>query len=135
LKAEKSFALAMGRQPDPLSKALIDPAKALGQAHALIKKLRNEVAGHLPHEAVREALGQIAPETEGLLQMGNTAKEIHYKFALEFLGATMLRHVVYMDAEKEWNKILETTLRLGFKAIRSIDMLFVAYSRVRGFSF
>ena len=135
LKARKVFTLALGRQPDPLSKTLDDLAGALDKAHALIKKLRNEVAGHLPHEAIEEALRQIAPETKGLLQIGGNAKEIHYKFALEFLGATMLRHVVNKDAEKEWNKILKTTLQLGFKAIRSIDMLFVAYSRVKKLSF
>jgi hypothetical protein len=66
--------------------------------------------------------------------MGNKAKEIHYKFALEFVGATMLRHVEFVEAVKEWHKILKSTLQTGFKTIKPIDTLFVAYSRIRNLS-
>jgi hypothetical protein len=134
LKLNKPFVRALSRQPPSLNKALVNLSHLLNDVHSLIKKLRNEVAGHLPYEALDEALQRIAPDTECLLQMGNKAKEIHYKFALEFVGATMLRHVDFVEAEKEWHKILKATLRTGFKAIKSIDMLFVAYSRIRNLS-
>ncbi len=111
----------------------MDLSSQLNTVHSLIKKLRNEVAGHLPHEAIDKALHRIAPNTTCLLQMGNKTKEIHYKFALE-LGATMLRHVEFAEAGKEWHKILKSTLQTGFKTIQSIDALFVAYSRIRNVS-
>ncbi len=57
--------------------------------------------------------------------MGNKTKEIHYKFALELVGATMLRHVEFAEAGKEWHKILKSSLQTGFKTIQSIDALFV----------
>jgi hypothetical protein len=134
LKSKKAFVRTLSHQPAPLNKALGELSRALNEAHILIKKLRNEVAGHLPHEAIDEALKKIALDTECLVQMGNKPKEIHYKFSLEFIGATMLRHVAFPDAEKEWQSILTTTLQIGFKAIKSIDMLFVAYSRMRNLS-
>ena len=46
----------------------------------------------------------------------------------------MLRHVEFVEAEKEWHKILKSTLQTGFKTIKSIDTLFVAYSRIRDLS-
>lgn len=135
LKLNKPFVRALSRQPPALNKALMDLSRLLNTVHSLIKKLRNEVAGHLPHEAIDEALHRIAPDTNCLLQMGNKSKEIHYKFALEFVGATMLRHVEFVEAEKEWHKILKSALQTGFKTIKSIDTLFVAYSRIRNLSF
>jgi len=135
LRREKSFIRALSGQPPPLNRAFDDLTKALNRADSLIKKLRNEVAGHLPDKAFAEALDKIGSDTRGLLQMGNSAKEIHYKFSPEFLGATMLRHVAYQDVEKEWQKMCKTTLRLSFQAIRAIDTLFVAYSRIHDLSF
>lgn len=133
-KSETDFASVLSLQPAPLNGALQDLSDALEEAHTIIKKLRNEVGGHLSHQALGEALQRIAPETSCLLQMGDKAKEIHYKFALEFIGATMLRHVEFVEAENEWEDILSKTYALGFKAISSIDMLFVAYSRIRNLS-
>jgi hypothetical protein len=134
LKGKKVFVSALSRQPAPLNKALSDLSRELNKAHVLVKRLRNEVAGHLPHKAFSEALKQVATDTKCLVQMGNRAKDIHYKFSLEFIGATMLRHVEFADAEKEWKSILDTALKIGFKAINSIDMLFVAYARIRNLS-
>lgn len=134
LKLNKPFIRALSRQPPSLNKALMDLSSQLNTVHSLIKKLRNEVAGRLPHEAIDKALHRIAPDTTCLIQMGNKAKEIHYKFALELVGATMLRHVEFAEAGKEWHKILKSTLQTGFKTIKSIDALFVAYSRIRNLS-
>jgi len=130
LKQKKSFMLALTKQPYPLNGAVNKLAKALNEAHGIVKKLRNEVAGHLPQKAIEEALHVIDPATRGLLQIGDTAKEIHYKFIVEILGATMLRHVPYKDAEREWQKILKTTIELSFDALRAIDRLLASYSRI-----
>lgn len=135
LKREKHFMRNLSKQPKPLNGALKGLSNTLNRAHKVIKQLRNEVSGHLPHKAVAEALVEIEPTTEVLLQMGNTAKDIHYKFGLEFLGAIMLRHVSFQDAEKEWNTIIKTTLEVTFEAIEAIDLLFVSYSRIYGHRF
>lgn len=91
-----------------------------------------EKAAHLKDGAFEEALGKIDPDTKILFQGGNRAKDIHYKFALEFIGAIILCHA-YADPEPEWNRILKATMEVCFSAVKAIDMLFMAYAEQRGF--
>jgi len=131
IRKKKAFMQALAKQPHRLKVSFDKLASALNLVHALIRKLRNEVGGgHVSQEALEEALTITAHDTKGLLQLGDKPKELHYKFALEFIGAAMLRHVSYQDAQKEWQRILESTFELSFKAIKAIDLLFVAYSRI-----
>jgi hypothetical protein len=130
LRKEKSFMNALSQQPRDLRDAFDDLSRALLESHELIKKLRNDVAGHLSHQALHKAMEKLDQGTHVLLQMGNNAKEIHYKFALEFIGATILRDVPFEDAENEWKEIIGTTSKLSFKAIEAIDKLFVVFARI-----
>ena len=131
LKQKKEFLRDLSRQSrfnDGYEKLVTAMEKA---AH-IVKKLRNEVAAHLKDGAFEEALGKIDPDTKILFQGGNRAKDIHYKFALEFIGAVILRHA-YADPEPEWNRILKATMEVCFSAVKAIDMLFMAYAEQRGF--
>jgi hypothetical protein len=132
LRKEKLFLGSLQSQPREVRDSFNALEQAMTQSHELIKKLRNEVGGHLLHQAVVEALDKIAPETESVVQLGNRAKNIHYKFALEVLGAVMLRKVDIAHAREEWQSILHATADLSFSAIRAIDMLFMAYVNVSG---
>ncbi|MFO0774077.1 MAG: hypothetical protein U0172_05360 [Nitrospiraceae bacterium] len=134
LKMEQSFLLDLSRQPRPLSEALTDLTSSLIRAHGHIKRLRNDLAGHLQHSAIEGALHQLTPDTKGLFQIGNTWQDMHYKFALEFISAAMLRHVEFQEAEQEWRKILQATLEAGYSAIPAIDSLFFAYVQIRNLS-
>jgi hypothetical protein len=134
LKLNRRFIRVLPQEPTPLNTALKDLSKALTEAHALIKRLRNDVAGHLPHKALHKGLQQIAPDTKCLFQIGDTPRDTHFKFSLELIGATMLCHVPFKEAKNEWENTLDTILEIGFSAIRSIDALFVAYARIRDLS-
>ena len=134
MKRNSEFVEMLSRQDSPLDNSLSDLSKALTDAHTLVKRLRNDVAGHLSHEAVHTALQQITPETKCLFQIGDTPRDTHFKFALELIGATMLCHVPFKEADKEWSETLETILDIGFNAIRSIDALFIAYANIRNLS-
>jgi hypothetical protein len=134
MKRNSEFVEMLSRQDSPLDNSLSDLSKALTDAHTLVKRLRNDVAGHLSHEAVHTALQQITPETKCLFQIGDTPRDTHFKFALELIGATMLCHVPFKEADKERSETLETILGIGFNAIRSIDALFIAYANIRNLS-
>jgi hypothetical protein len=59
---------------------------------------------------------------------------MHYKFCLEFLGAIFLRKVD-KDFKEEWRRILKVTADVSFKALKAVDLLFMAYVEQRGFSY
>jgi hypothetical protein len=134
LNTDSGFVETLSQQNSPLDKSLNDLSKALTDVHALVKRLRNDVAGHLRHEIMHKALQQIAPCTKCLFQIGDTPRDTHFKFSLELIGAAMLCHVPFKEAEKEWSDTLSAILDIGFNAIRSIDRLFVAYANIRNLS-
>jgi hypothetical protein len=113
--------------------------KAINKARNLLKRLRHETAGHLDQAAFQKALTKIAADTKSLFQASDHPKRLHYRFALEFLGAIFLSGVVKeYDTktkelyEKEWRMILEMISGISFKAINAIDTLFWAYVEQRG---
>lgn len=77
------------------------------------------------------ALERIPSDTKALFQGGDAPKTVHYKFSLEFLGAIFLRRVEKKFEKEEWERILDTTCEAAFKAINTIDLLFMAYSTAR----
>jgi hypothetical protein len=108
--------------------------KPCPQSRDLLKRLSHETSGHLDEGAFKNALEKISCDTKQLFQAGRNPKTLHYKFCLEFLGAIFLCKVD-KDFEDEWGRILRTTADVSFKAIRAIDMLFMAYVQQRGFPY
>ena len=133
LKLERKFLKQLALQ-SIFHKAYTDFDKAMAQSHRLIKRLRHETAGHLDDTAFKKALERIEANTKQLFQAGESAKAIHYKFALEFIGAIFLSEAV-TDFESEWKKILKSTSEVSFKALKAIDMLFKAYVDQRWFQY
>jgi hypothetical protein len=105
--------------------------KMLGQAQKFVEGVRNDVGAHLQPSAVRDGLPNIPADTICLWQQGSSPDTIHYPFALEILGATMLRHVPLSDAQKASDDSFELMKRLGIDALNFIDALFHCYSVVR----
>jgi hypothetical protein len=131
LRSTKSFDVEFQQFLPQVQQIFGQIDQAFRDSHEQVKKARNEMGGHVKHTAVEEGLLQIAPDTKDLYQRGYTAVNIHYKFALELIGATMLRHVPYSSAKEEWKSILTRGMRLGFQAIKAIDVLFVSYVQIR----
>jgi hypothetical protein len=138
LKRKQIFMKALAKQKE-FHDAFGEFDKAIHKARNLLKRLRHETAGHLDQAAFQNALTKIAPDTQSLFQASDHPKRLHYRFALEFLGAIFLSGVVEeYDAktkelyEKEWRMILETISGVSFKAINAIDTLFGAYVEQRG---
>jgi hypothetical protein len=67
----------------------------LDEAKDQVEKMRHAVGGHLQHIDVGKGLTKLPEDTKGLFQRGNSPDTIHYKFALEILGATILRDVSF----------------------------------------
>ena len=109
-------------------------AKLLHEAQAQIIVRRNEIGGHVLESAIRDGLPKIPADTKCMLQTGCAPNKIHYKFALEFIGATMLRHVPLSSAKEEWNNIFKNVIDLGFEALDTIDTLFHCYAQIRNLS-
>lgn len=99
-----------------------------------VKDFRDDVGAHLQHKAVREGLSKISLDTKCMFQAGNSPKTIHYKFAIEIVGATFLRKVPLSSATQEWENLFDTMRDLGFKALNFVDILFYGYGRIRGLS-
>jgi hypothetical protein len=133
LKLEKQFLKALALQ-SIFHQAYLEFDKAMAKSHLLIKRLRHETAGHLDDTAFKKALEKIAQDTKQLFQSGSSPKAVHYKFALEFLGAIFLSEAS-TDFEDEWGIILKSTADVSFKALKAIDMLFMAYVKQRGFQY
>ncbi len=105
--------------------------KMLAQAQKFVEDIRNDVGAHLQPDAVKEGLPNIPADTICLYQQGSSPDTIHYPFALEILGATMLRHVPLKDAQKEFDDRFDLMKRLGIAALNFIDALVHCYSVVR----
>jgi hypothetical protein len=105
------------------------------EAYAHVKLFRDDVGGHLQHKAIRDGLLNIPNDTKCLFQEGWAPINIHYQFALEILGATMLRHVPLTEARKDWESRFPLMTRLGLDALNFVDILFQSYARVRNLSF
>lgn len=106
----------------------------MSKSRNLLGRLRHETAGHVDQQAFESALRKISSDTKQLFQVGDTPRTLHYKFCLEFLGAVFLSKAD-KDFESEWEKILKTTADVSFKAIKAMDMLFMAYVEQRGFQY
>ena len=133
LKGQAAFMKQLANQKD-FHAAFKEFDKAIYKSRDLLKRLRHETAGHLDEAAFENTLGKISPDTKQLFQGGNNAKTTHYKFCLEFLGAIFLRKVD-KDFKEEWRRILKMTADVSFKALKAVDLLFMAYVEQRGFSY
>jgi hypothetical protein len=133
LKVQEAFMKQLAKQKG-FHEAFKDFDKAMFQSRHLLKRLRHETSGHLDEGAFKNALEKISCDTKQLFQGGNSPKTLHYKFCLEFLGAIFLRQVD-KDFEEEWGRILRTTADVSFKAIKAVDLLFMAYVEQRGFQY
>lgn len=105
--------------------------RMLEQAQKFVEGVRNDVGGHLQPSAVRDGLPKIPAETICTYQQGTSPDTIHYQFALEILGATMLRHVPLSAAKKEYDDGFELMISLGVAALNFIDTLVYCYASVR----
>jgi hypothetical protein len=133
LKRQAEFMKNLSKQRD-FHTAFKDFDTAMFKARNLLKRLRHETSGHIDPQAFEWALHKIRPDTKQLFQAGDTPRNLHYKFCLEFLGAIFLREAD-KDFEVEWEKIRKTTTDVSVKAIKAVDTLFMAYVEQREFRY
>jgi len=134
LKGQKVFMQQLANQKD-FHAAFKEFDKVMSKSEELVKRLRHETSGHLDPEAFNNALERMPSDTKGLFQGGTAPKTVHYKFSIEFLGAIFLSKVEKVAEKEEWERILDTTCEAAFKAINTIDLLFMAYVQQRGFEY
>lgn len=132
IRSDKVFMTEVYKSHPKMESELDRITDAFNETHDQVKTRRNEMGGHVLHNAIRDGLSKISVDTQGLLQTGTSPNTIHYKFSAEFIGATMLRHVPAASAQEEWDGIFSKTVWLGFDALSGIDILFQSYVTVRG---
>ena len=134
IRLHKSFMAEVFKQHPRMKSELARIARLLHEAQAQINIRRNEIGGHVLHSAIQDGLPKIPADARCMLQTGCAPSKIHYKFALEFIGATMLRHVPLSSAKEERRNIFTNVIDLGFEALDTIDTVFHSYARIRDLS-
>ena len=133
LKGQAAFMKQLAKHKD-FHAAFKEFDKAISKSQDLLKRFRHETSGQLDEAAFKNALEKISGDTKQLFQDGNSPKTTHYKFCLEFLGAIFLRKVDE-DFEEEWHRIVKVTAGVSFKALKAVDLLFMAYVQQRRFPY
>lgn len=132
LDCEKQFKSKLGDVLPQVHIALNGISKKFSDSHSVMKKRRNEFGGHINSTAITEGLRRIPPDAKGIYQRGLAPVNIHYKFAIEFVGAAILRQFPLPSAEAEWENIFSEVVDLAFEALKSIDALFASYVEIKG---
>jgi hypothetical protein len=129
VNAQKRFRNALAAEPNEVRAAFESLRKELNKtSEAMLIELRNTIGAHLDRRVIQDALNDMDPRREGLIELGDIRGKIHYKFAGEFLIAILLRNVPDSQQEQKFNDILGKTANLS-RALAAIDDVVACYAR------
>jgi hypothetical protein len=90
-----------------------------------LKEIRNNTAGHIRLSAVSTTLQGLKWDTEGILDVGPTHAETHFKFASELMARLLTIHrAVEEDLRVTLERIGELT---SAKLLDAVDRIIIAY--------
>lgn len=131
LKANKDFIESLSTQPEKFRKAFEHLDEKIRAAHDFLKDIRNEVGGHVKHEAVKMALENMDMDRKALIELGPTIAESHFKFAGELIAEIILRKIPTERRETYLEEKIKMTAELT-GALHAIDIVLLAYVDSRG---
>jgi hypothetical protein len=121
LKLNPDFQEAISKQPKSLQEAFEILSNDMLTAHALIKKYRNAIGGHVKEKTIMDALCKVSPKRTGFLEADVTRRQIHLNFTSELCMAVFFDE--YPD-EEQFEKAEEIISKLKkilpFKAIGAV---------------
>jgi hypothetical protein len=131
VNAEKRFRDALASETEGTRVAFKSLKKELNKtSEDMLVELRNTIGAHLDRGAMQDALNDMDPRREGLIELGEIRGKIHYKFAGELLIAILLRNVPDDQQEQKFEEILGKTASLS-RALAAIDDVVACYARDR----
>jgi hypothetical protein len=94
-----------------------------------LKEIRNNIGGHILLKAVARTLQGLHWDTEGLLDVGRTHAETHFKFTSELM-ALML--TVHCEGKEERLTALDRLGKLASaKLLDAVDRIIIAYCEMK----
>lgn len=107
------FKTMLANEPTEVQQQVAKHRKELNKAcNDFLSDLRNTIAGHLDEKAMQCTLDTMNWGRNRLIELGETAGKIHYKFASELILSVPLRGTPETDAEAKLHEILGRTAAL-----------------------
>jgi hypothetical protein len=107
-----------------------DLFKEFEQKHELLKRLRNDIGGHVQHEQVAAALNGMQPDRWGFLELGPTLNKTHYRFAGEILVEMQIAGLDDIERQPEIERQIRETAEL-IPVFALMELVFATYVDAR----
>lgn len=86
IRMNKEFKDMLRREPPAEQKQLSEMCAKLNAASSLTKEIRNSLGGHVLQSGVEKALNNLAYDRWGVIEVGRTIGETHFKIAGELVA-------------------------------------------------
>jgi len=131
LNTEQGFRESLKVELPEVQRAFEELKKELKKAYEdMLYKLRSTIGAHLDQTVIQDALNNMDPRREGLVQLGDIRGKIHYKFAGELLIAILLRDTPDKDQQAKFEEMLRMSASVS-RALGAIDDIVAWYARDR----
>lgn len=130
LQGQEEFKRILRKQPKQKQTEFWRLVEEFNQAHKVIKEIRNSLGGHVLQKSMQEALDEMDFDRWGFLEVGETLKDVHYKFAAELVTAILLRGVPEESQKSKIESDFKTIANL-FPVLSLIDEIFGMYTKER----
>lgn len=128
LNSHSDFRKAMGKEPPAVREAFEELKRSLNKASGeFLRVLRNTMSGHLDARAFQATLDTLDHQAEGMIQVGERRKMLHYRFAAELVLAVLGRD---KENEEEVLDIVRKAADLN-PALVAIDNVVMCYLKDR----
>jgi hypothetical protein len=132
LRTNTEFKQALSKQPKADQISFEESFGKLVKHQQAIKTLRNDIAGgHVLQGAVMKGLSEATPDLCGMLQKGESYKDIRFKFAHGLVLATMFPGHASKDAEEEVERFIMLMEEATSSALKLIEFTFSIYMKQR----
>lgn len=130
LNTVPEFKRALKKQPARWQDKFGVMVRKLEKAEGLVEEIRNSLGGHVLQRSVERALNNMSADRWSYIEVGETLKKTHYKFAGELVGEILLAGVPEKGREAE--------LEMQFKTIADLlpvfelaEIIFTIYAEAR----
>jgi hypothetical protein len=126
----KEFRKVLDKQPARWKKKFETMIKGLAAEKVMVKGMRDSLGAHVLQGSVEKALNSMSFDRMGVIEVGRTLKETHYKFTGELVGEILLAGAPEADREKIAQKHFQTIA--GFLPVLELtDILLTMYTEAR----
>ena len=132
LRCQKEFKIALTKRPQAEQRNFKNALRYLQDQEETIKELRDRIGGgHVLQKAVRDGLNKMDPWVQGIIQIGESYKNIRFKFAHRLALETMFPGHEERDPDKEVEKFLRLIEQAVHHALKMMEFVFSVYVQER----